>query len=158
MSWNEFRAAQPELAEAGRALLYQFGVGLAFLGTVRRDGGPRLHPMCPVVVEEGLFGLLIPSPKLADLRRDPRCALHSFPSPQNEDAFYLTGRAEPRGDADVRRAVDRAFLAERGLDDAPPGFAEQTLVEFLADTCLLTRTTGHGDWAPRHQVWRADHR
>jgi Pyridoxamine 5'-phosphate oxidase len=155
LTWNEFRAARPELAEAGRALLYQFGVGLAFLGTVRRDGGPRLHPMCPVVVDEGLFGLLIPSPKLADLRRDPRCALHSFPSAENEDAFYVTGRAEVRNGGAVRRAVDRAFLAERHLDAAPPGFDEQTLVEFLVETCLLTRTTGHGDWAPRHEVWPA---
>jgi hypothetical protein len=114
--------------------------------------------MCPVLVREGLFGLLVPSPKLADLGRDPRCALHSFPSAQNEDAFYLTGRVELRADAAARQAVDRAFLAERNLDDAPPGFEEQTLVEFLVDTCLLTRTTGHGDWAPRHEVWRRDGR
>jgi len=156
LGWNEFRAAEPELAEAGRALLYQFGgVGLAFLGTVRADGGPRLHPMCPILVPDGLFGLLEPSPKLNDLRRDPRCALHSFPPAENEDAFYLTGRVElPRGEA-LRRTVDQAFLAERHLDAPPPGFEDQTLVEFRIDTCLLTRTTGHGDWAPQHRVWRS---
>ncbi len=156
LSWNEFRAAEPDLAEAGRALLYQFGgVGLAFLGTVRADGGPRLHPMCPILVPDGLFGLLEPSPKLNDLRRDPRCALHSFPPAENEDAFYVTGRVElPRGEA-LRRTVDQAFLAERHLDAPPPGFGDQTLVEFRIDTCLLTRTTGHGDWAPQHRVWRS---
>ena len=31
ISWGEFEQAQPGMAEAGRALLYQFGVGLAFL-------------------------------------------------------------------------------------------------------------------------------
>ena len=155
LTWNEFRAAEPELAEAGRALLYQFGgVGLAFLGTVRADGGPRLHPMCPILRPDGLFGLLEPSPKLQDLRRDPRCALHSFPPAQNEDAFYVTGRVELPDDPALREAVDRAFLAERHLDGPPPGFAEQTLVEFRIGTCLLTRTTGHGDWAPKHTVWR----
>jgi len=155
LTWNEFRAAEPELAEAGRALLYQFGgVGLAFLGTVRADGGPRLHPMCPILRPDGLFGLLEPSPKLQDLRRDPRCALHSFPPAQNEDAFYVTGRVELPADPALREAVDRAFLAERHLDGPPPGFAEQTLVEFRIGTCLLTRTTGHGDWAPKHTVWR----
>jgi len=155
LTWNEFRAAEPELAEAGRALLYQFGgVGLAFLGTVRADGGPRLHPMCPILRPDGLFGLLEPSPKLNDLRRDRRCALHSFPPAQNEDAFYVTGRVELPADPALREAVDRAFLAERHLDGPPPGFSEQTLVEFRIGTCLLTRTTGHGDWAPKHTVWR----
>ena len=156
LTWNEFRAAEPDLAEAGRALLYQYGgVGLAFLGTVRADGGPRLHPMCPVLVPEGLFGLIEPSPKLNDLRRDPRCALHTFPPAENEDAFYVTGRVELPTDAALRATVDRAFLAERHTDAPAPGFEEQTLVEFRIDTCLLTRTTGHGDWAPQHTVWRS---
>ena len=155
LTWSEFRDAEPDLAEAGRALLYQFGgVGLAFLATVRADGGPRMHPMCPVLVPEGLFGLIEPSPKLQDLRRDPRCALHSFPPAQNEDAFYVTGRVELPADPALREAVDRAFLAERHLDRPPPGFEDQTLVEFRVGTCLLTRTTGHGDWAPKHTVWR----
>ena len=49
LTWSEFAAREPELAASGRSLLYQYGVGLAFLGTVRRDGGPRLHPMCPIM-------------------------------------------------------------------------------------------------------------
>jgi hypothetical protein len=32
LSWAEFARARPDLAEAGRRLLYQFGVGLGFLG------------------------------------------------------------------------------------------------------------------------------
>lgn len=52
VTWREFAAAAPDLAEAGRALLTQFGVGLAFLATVRRDGAPRLHPVCPVLSGE----------------------------------------------------------------------------------------------------------
>ena len=42
LSWLQFEAESPELAEAGRGLFYQFGVGLGFLATVRRDGGPPL--------------------------------------------------------------------------------------------------------------------
>ena len=49
MTWKEFATAQPGLAEVGRSLLFQFKVGLAFLATVRRDGAPRLHPVCPVL-------------------------------------------------------------------------------------------------------------
>ena len=46
LSWQHFASARPDLAEGGKSSLYQFGVGLAFLSTVRPDGGPRLHPLC----------------------------------------------------------------------------------------------------------------
>jgi hypothetical protein len=36
--WSEFAAEQPDMAEAGRTLLYQFRVGLGYLATVRKDG------------------------------------------------------------------------------------------------------------------------
>jgi hypothetical protein len=43
VAWGEFERAQPGLAEARRVLLYQYGVGLAFLATVRADAGPRVR-------------------------------------------------------------------------------------------------------------------
>jgi hypothetical protein len=46
VTWHEFAAAEPELAEAGRWLLFQVGVGLAFLATVRKDGAPRGGKTC----------------------------------------------------------------------------------------------------------------
>ncbi len=67
---------RPDLAEAGRSLLYQHGVGLAFLATVRAEGRPPAE-------DHALFRLRL-------------------------------------------------------------------------DSCLLTRTTGHGDPAPAHHVWRDD--
>jgi hypothetical protein len=78
--WAEFATFRPDLAEARRQLLYQFGVGLAFLATVRPDGGPRVHPMCPLLTDEALYGFIVPSPKRADLHRDGRYAIHSFPA------------------------------------------------------------------------------
>jgi hypothetical protein len=60
VTWRELAAAEPELAEAGRSLLYQFGVGLAFLATVRKDGAPRLHPVCPVLSNNRLYVLITP--------------------------------------------------------------------------------------------------
>jgi hypothetical protein len=156
LTWPELSTARPDLTEAGRSLLYQFGgVGLAFLGTVRPDGGPRVHPICPVLTEAGLFGLIIPSPKLQDLARDRQYVLHSFPCADNEDALYLTGRAELRDDPQLRGEVGRVFLAERNWDQSPPGFDDQRLVEFLVATCMLTRTTGHGDPDPEHTIWHA---
>jgi hypothetical protein len=155
LTWPEFRRAQPDLADAGRALLYQFGVGLAFLATVRRDGGPRVHPMCPIIADDGLFAFIVPSPKLRDLVRDGRYAMHGFPPAENEDAIYLTGRAALRTDEGLRESVARIFFDERKLTAPPPGFEDQGLFEFFIESCLLTKTTGHGDHDPSHAVWKA---
>ncbi len=95
VAWSTLAAERPDLAEAGRALLYQFGVGLAFLGTIRKDGGPRVHPVCSLIAADAIYMLVTPSYKRQDLHRDPRYALHSYPCPTNEDAFYLGGEAKP---------------------------------------------------------------
>jgi len=47
------------------------------LGTIRRDGAPRLSEISGAFVREGTFWLgLIPSAKERDLDRDPRCSVH----------------------------------------------------------------------------------
>src|SRR5882672_11681453 len=109
MTWKEFATAQPELAEVGRSLLFQFKVGLAFLATVRRDGAPRLHPVCPVLSNDRLFVLVTPaSPKRNDLLRDGRYALQTFPQPRaGSDEFYVAGKARVVGDAAARAAIFR---------------------------------------------------
>src|SRR3989449_10822880 len=109
VTWKEFAAAAPELAETGRALLNQFAVGLAFLATVRKDGAPRLHPVCPVLSNDHLFVLITPaSPKRHDLERDGRYALQTFPQPKaGSDEFYLAGKAVRVDDAAMRAAVLR---------------------------------------------------
>src|SRR5262245_66468212 len=94
LTWKAFTAAEPTLAEAGRALLFQFGVGLAFLATVRKDGAPRLHPVCPVLSDGSVFVLITrASPKRHDLTRDGRYALQTFPQPKpGSDEFSVAGR------------------------------------------------------------------
>lgn len=122
VTWGEFQQSQPGMAEAGRALLYQFGVGLAFLATVRRDGGPRVHPMCPLIHEDGMYAFIVPGPKQADLHRDGRYSLHSFPCEDNEDAFYCTGRVQAVDDPAIRQALAELFVAERSSPRGPcPG-------------------------------------
>jgi hypothetical protein len=154
LTWKEFAEARPDLAEAGRELLYPVPVGLAFLGTVRKDGGPRMHPMCPVIANENLYAFIERGPKRYDLIRDGRYALHSFPPDKNEDAFYMTGRIRVVDDPDVQAMVSTAFWAERGKSEPPEQASDLFLVEFLIDRCLLTRTTGHGDWNPQHTIWK----
>ena len=154
LRWAEFQRVRPDLAEAGRRLLYQFGVGLAFLATVRPDGGPRLHPMCPLVTGRRPDGVPPASPKRDDLHRDGRYALHAFPPDDNEDAFYISGRAVLVDDPERRQLATAQFLAERRLTAAPQEFDAQHLFEFYLERCLWTATSGHGDWNPRHTIWR----
>ena len=155
VTWTALRSARPDLADSGRELLYAFGVGLAFLATVRRDGGPRVHPMCPLI-HKGPYAFLIPSPKRDDLARDGRYSMHSFPLEDNEDAFYLTGIARPVADDDLRAALVARFIADRHTPSMTPAELDgQQLFELRIATCMLTRTSGHGDPSPTHTVWHA---
>ena len=154
ISWGDFKAQRPDLAQQGGELLYHYGVGLAFLGTVRPDGGPRLHPMCPLLTDTGLYAFIVPSPKQRDLHRDGRYAMHSFPLEDNEDAFYLSGAASHVSHAQLRDRLARQFAVERS-DSLPPPGEEQHLFEFQLQAAMLTRTTGQGDPEPQHTIWRA---
>jgi hypothetical protein len=155
ISWSDFKALEPELARSGADLLYHFGVGLAFLATVRADGGPRLHPMCPLLTETGLYAFIVPSPKQRDLHRDGRYAMHSFPLEDNEDAFYLSGVASHVSHPETRDRLARQFAVERSDFAVPPPGEEQQLFEFGVEAAMVTRSTGHGDPQPRHTIWRA---
>ncbi|MDP3768874.1 MAG: pyridoxamine 5'-phosphate oxidase family protein, partial [Dehalococcoidia bacterium] len=90
-AWDEFAKAAPEMAELGLKQLNKFG--LAYLATVRKDGAPRVHPVCPFVAEGRLFVATAPtSPKRLDLQRDGRYVLHFLPG-KNEEEFLVRGRA-----------------------------------------------------------------
>jgi hypothetical protein len=151
VTWNEFSAAAPDLAQVGRALLNQFGVGLAFLSTVRGDGAPRLHPVCPVISGEHLFVLITPtSPKHGDLLRDGRYALQTFPQPKpGSDEFFLAGRARPVADAATRAAVLRD--ARHRADESEALFA--LWIERVMHTRWENVLTP--DMRPVRQKWRA---
>jgi hypothetical protein len=154
LRWGDFAEQTPELAEAGRLLLYQFGPGLAYLATVRADGGPRLHPVCVNIVEGGLYTLVGLSPKRQDLLRDGRFALHSFASPTVDDEFFLAGRAvhhESRSLVAKVRAAQRATGATTSDDEE--------LFEYHLDRALYSRYKPRGEpdnWPPHYVRWRAE--
>ena len=151
VAWEALAEAAAELAETGRGLLTQFGVGLAFLATVRADGGPRLHPVCPVLSGSGLYVLITPaSPKRRDLERDGRFALQTFPQPKaGSDEFYLTGRARRIDDAATRSAVNRH--ARHQADPA------EILFELVIEGAMHTRWENVLTPQMRsvHRTWRA---
>lgn len=101
-----------------------------------------------------MFAFIVPSPKQADLRRDGIYAMHSFPCPDNEDAFSLTGVARLIEDENVRDILGRQFVHERSQFPVAAPADDDALFQFDIDSCLLTRTTGHGDPTPQHTVWR----
>ncbi|MEO8541494.1 MAG: pyridoxamine 5'-phosphate oxidase family protein, partial [bacterium] len=107
--WEGFAASAPEIASAGRRLLSADGTGVAFLATVRRDGGPRVHPVAPVLAEGSLWVFVVNLGwKYHDLRRDGRYALHSSPTPAGGEEFYVTGSARESGDPGERAVVRAA--------------------------------------------------
>lgn len=101
-SWQEFTQLAPELAAYGAA---RFGSGVAYLATIRPDGGPRVHPVTPILGEE-LFLFMEPaSPKGQDLRRDPRFTLHCAVEDMSGGGgeFYVRGQARLTDDPELRR-------------------------------------------------------
>ena len=157
LTWGDFKEAQPAMADAGRAMFYflEEPVGLGILATTRVDGGPRVHPCCPMITRDHLYAWVIPSHKRHDLHRDGRYALHCYPPATNEDAFYVTGRAELVTDPEIVADAKAQYLAERGWEEAPFDFDEQEIFELLVDRVLLTWTNGHADPQPTHKIWRA---
>ncbi|MER7273747.1 pyridoxamine 5'-phosphate oxidase [Dactylosporangium sp. NPDC000244] len=115
-SWAEFAAADPALASAIRTLVCQYGPGLGYLATVRPDGGPRIHPVSPVITDEGLFCFVLPSPKRHDLDRDGRYSLHSFPSEDTADEAYLSGHAGVVSDSGQVARLALLMHAAPGID------------------------------------------
>ena len=159
-TWGEFAQEAPELAAKGQRLLNQCGIGLGFLGTVRKDGGPRVHPACTITTANSLFVFVVAqSPKYRDLRRDPRFALHSFPPEpppegvtDGDEEFYITGEAIYRNDdQELRRMAVAASGGRLGTHD----FEE--LFELRLSNALHTvwHKWGQPDTWPEYTKWRA---
>lgn len=145
-TWSEFAAAAPRLAEEVRALLCQYGPCFGYLATVRPDGGPRVHPVSPVLAEGGLFCFAMDSPKRRDLERDGRYALHAYPAEHTDDEAYVTGRALPVTDPRRVARLARSHRAAPQLD--------WVLFELTIEVAMVTRHAGR-DRTARHDIWRA---
>lgn len=75
-SWSDVLTAAPQLASRVQARFDAHGLGL--LGTLRRDGSPRISGIEPLFANGELwFGMMPESRKAADLLRDPRFTLHN---------------------------------------------------------------------------------
>ena len=118
MSWDEFATACPELAALGEERLR--GRELCMLGTLRKNGWPRISPCEPDFAAGQLFlGMMWRSAKALDLLRDARCVVHSCASDRNgtEGDFKLYGRAVDVQDPELRELYRETIRAR--IDWAP---------------------------------------
>jgi hypothetical protein len=152
-SWESFAIAAPRLAASGRRLLYGGeAIASAFLATVAPDGGPRLHPVFPVLAAGELWLFIVTmSPKYRDLRRNGRYALHALPPPGGGEEFFLRGDAVQVSDAAARAAVIAATAGRQGIHDF------EALFRCSISVALHTRWEGWGTPAPwpTYEKWLA---
>src|SRR5688572_17470568 len=101
-SWAEFAQQAPEIAAFGKERLLS---AVAYLGTVRPDGGPRVHPVTPIIGDQLYLFMEPNSPKGKDLARDPRYALHCAVADDSggEGEFYVRGLGALSTDPEVRQ-------------------------------------------------------
>jgi hypothetical protein len=111
--WKDFKRAVPEIAEPAEEVL---GLnGLALVGTIRRDGTPRISPVEVFFLrEELLLGMMKRSKKVLDLLRDPRCVIHNAVSdPEgSQPELKLRGRAIS-GEERMRERFCEAYAIRR---------------------------------------------
>jgi hypothetical protein len=143
-SWDEFKAAAPELAAAGRALLERSGHGSAMLATVRADLPPRMHPVSVGIVDGHLYTFVLASAKLRDLQQDGRYALHSHLDLEAPDEFMVRGRAREVGEP-ARSTAAAGWSFE----------VDETYILFELDvaSAILGRRPTADDWPPRYTTW-----
>jgi hypothetical protein len=109
LTWAELEAAAPEIAGEGRKLLERFQFVL--VGTLTRDGSPRVTPVEAYVIDGHLLVNMIPrSLKALDLLRDSRVYVHAPVTAKEGDAeFKLAGRALVLEDAGLRHKLDDLY-------------------------------------------------
>ena len=117
MKWQEFEAGAPELAELARREFERHG--MALVGTLRRDGSPRISCVLPYVLDgELLLGMMWQSRKAVDLKRDSRLVLHNPISTNQGDEVEvsLRGRAVEIDDEETRRRYVESLSEWEGRD------------------------------------------
>jgi hypothetical protein len=110
LTWAQLEVAAPEIALRGRDLLERFHFVL--VGTLTKDGSPRVNP-CEAYVIDGhlLLNMMPRSLKALDLLRDPRIYIHTPVTSKEgrEGEFKLGGRAPVLDDEGLRGKLDDLF-------------------------------------------------
>ena len=142
LTWNEFAALQPDMADFGLKRLEHHAM---YLATVRKNGHPRVHPITPFVASGHLFAFMEPnSPKGRDLQRNGLYAMHSLVTDMNgtNGEFTITGRATQVSEPIMRD------LAVKGCPYSPK--ERYICFEFKLEECM---TNAHANGVPNTRRW-----
>jgi len=149
-SWGGFVEQAPRLGAYAAERFADEATGrLTYISTVRKDGGPRVHPVKVFPAGEGLFLFMYPdSPKGYDLQRDPRIALHAAVTPNP----FASGELAAHGTASI---VEDARIREAASAVAP--FAEPPAATNVLYAIDLDFVMGAFvvDGAPLRLRWRS---
>jgi len=143
LTWAEFAAVEPEMAEFGLKRLKYL---VMYLATIRKNGYPRVHPFTPFVASGHLFAFMEPtSPKALDLQRNGLYSIHSLVTDLNgtNGEFTLAGRAQLVTTSTTRE------LAVKGCPYSPK--ERYILFEFKLEECM---TNTYVDGAPNTRHWK----
>ncbi|MEZ4519499.1 MAG: pyridoxamine 5'-phosphate oxidase family protein [Chloroflexota bacterium] len=138
-SWQQFITQAPDLAAFGQS---RFDSGVAYLGTVRADGSPRVHPVTPIMSDRLYLFMEPTSPKGKDLQRDGRYTLHCAVEDSGGGAgeFYVRGRATLTADPSDR---------EKAVAAAPYDPADRYILFILDIERAFMNTYEDGNPGPR---------
>jgi predicted pyridoxine 5'-phosphate oxidase superfamily flavin-nucleotide-binding protein len=132
LPWEEFEQAAPEIAGHGRELIEQFQFVL--VGTLTKDGSPRINPVEAYIIDGHLLLNMIPrSLKALDLLRDPRVYVHApVTAKEGSPEFKLAGRADVVDDTGLRGKLDDLFWEMIQWRPAPDSHYFEILAERAA--------------------------
>lgn len=148
-NWSDIEQQSPEIAKQGRALLARHQV--AYLATVRKDGGPRVHQICPAIIDGALYASIAPSAKLHDLRRDSRYMLH-FMCGEQDAEFHCRGTA-----AEITDAAEQATIRNSATKQDLNYTEHEILFRLSIDRADTTTWDNFGtrDITPNRACWIA---
>jgi len=123
MRWDAFEEACPEIATMARERFARDQ--LVMVGTIRRDGSPRISPNEPDFAADRLFvSMMWRSKKALDLLRDPRCVVHSVTCDRmgTDGDLKLYGRMADVHEPALRHAYQAAIKARIDWQPDEPEF------------------------------------
>ena len=143
-TWGEFQKANPELAQFGVARLHG---QVAYLGTISKQGLPRVHPVTPIIGADRLWLFMEPtSPKGADLRRGSGYTLHASVADTagSNGEFYVAGSGQ---------LIEEPVVWHLAAQHAPYTPRDRyVLFELSVERAVSTLYTADG---PQRIWWRA---
>ena len=113
-SWRDMELGAPELARLGMARLTSARVAL--LGTLRRDGSPRISPIEPCIAQgQLLIGAMAWTAKASrPAARSAVCAAQRGDRPRQRGGRTQAVRASGRAGQDLRAAASGRVVADLG--------------------------------------------